>query len=216
MKTIIKKILRKRSEFKKAGCNLFIVAIRFLYYYLLFNKKIIAHQRTFIRGIRNIKMSATSVLYIGCSYRGFLTKKDYTLINVKGSLIINGKVSISQGVRIDVDKKGVLELNNNVGINSFTLIICADKISLGEGSSIGWQCKFLDSNFHENKFMGGKYLTSPIQIGKNVWIANNVSVCKGVFIADGCKIQEHSILDRSFKEQNCTIFTKRNYLTIKC
>jgi acetyltransferase-like isoleucine patch superfamily enzyme len=215
-KVSIRKIRGKIAELRKAKCNLFIVALRFLYYYLCFGKKIIAHQSVIIRNVKNIEfVTKDSVLEIGTNYRGFLTKRKETLINVNGTLRINGKVFLAQGVVLDVCEGGILELENKVFINSFTLFVCAERIVIGEGTWIGWSCDFLDTNFHESSFMGGKSLTSPIIIGKNNWIGSYVSIFKGVRIADECTIQEHSIIDRSFPTPNCTILTKREFLAIQ-
>jgi acetyltransferase-like isoleucine patch superfamily enzyme len=181
---LIKKLLKKRAEFRKAGCNVFIVALRFLYYYLFFGKRIIEHQRTTIKGVSNIKMSKGSSLEIGTHYRGILKKSDETLINVQGILNINGKVSIDRGVILDVNEGGVLNLGNKVQINSFTKIICAEKIVIGERTAISWECQLMDTDFHQVKCLGVTKKTSPIIIGKHVWIGCDVHIYKGIEIAD--------------------------------
>ena len=211
----IQKFWKKIPDLRKAGCNLVIVLLRYLYYYVRFRKEIIAHQKTTINGIKKIEMASGSRLEIGTRYRGILKKSDETLINVRGTLKINGRVSISRGVIIDVDEKGILELEDGVVINSFTMIVCADKTIIGEGTEIGWGCHFLDSDFHESSFMGGKFLSSPIIIGKNVRIGHHVHIEKGVFIADRCKIRQNSIIDRCFTEPGCMISTKREYGMVK-
>jgi acetyltransferase-like isoleucine patch superfamily enzyme len=203
------KIMKKIYELREAECNLFLVFVRFLYYYLFFGRKILAHQKTRIRGIRNIEMFKDSWLYIGIRYRGFLTPNDWTLINVKGILILDGDVNIFRGARIDVDKHGVLKLGDKVGINSFTKIICANNIVIGEGTSIGWDCQILDTNFHSSGFMKGTSTGFPVTIGKNVFIGHHTMIENGAFIADGCSIRQNSIIEEKFTEPNKLIRTKR-------
>lgn len=216
MKTLIKKILKLRRELKKGGCNITIVAIRFLYYYIFYEKKIIlAHQRAIIKNVRNIKMTKGSVLFVGTAYRGFMTKKDYTLLNVVGTLIVNGHVNIAPGARIDVLDRGVLELNNLVTINSNTLIVCTKKIVFGEGTGVSWNCQFMDSDLHEINYCGS-YPSSAesserdgeIIIGKNVLILCRTSVYKNVQIADNCVIASDCVIKNSFMTPETMICMK--------
>ena len=198
MKT--KYLIQKIFELRKSGCNIFIVALRFLYYYWFFDKKIFAHQKVIIKDVRNIMMSKKSVLIVGLCYRGFVTRYDRTLINVQGTLYVNGKVQIACGARIDVCKGGILELKNGVIINSFTKIICANKIIIKEGTGIGWDCQIMDTDFHEISAGEIKLKKeSPIIIGKNVLIACKVCIYKGVKIADGVVISANCVIIKSIE-----------------
>jgi acetyltransferase-like isoleucine patch superfamily enzyme len=213
---LIKKVLKKRAEYKKAGCNLFIIGLRFLYYYLFFGKKIIAHQRAIIRGVRNIKMmTKNSIFFVGVSYRGFLVKSDLTLIDVQGELKIWGDVRIARLTRIAVCKGAVLELYNGVGINSNCFIVCGNKIVFKEHVGIAWNCQFLDTDLHEISFLGGTSKSKPIIIGEEVIIGHDVSIGKGVEIAEYCTIESDSVIKRSFLTPKCTIFTERKYRTVQ-
>ena len=211
----IVKLIKKYKELKKAECNVFLVVFKFICYYLFFGKrKILARQGTIFRKISNIEMREGSRLEIGTIYRGTCDKHKRTLINIKGKMIINGIVNIAPGVVIDICKGGVFELGNEVSINFDSLIVCKKHIVFGDGTNVGWGCHFFDGCFHEDSFMGGKSADSPIIIGKNVHLFEKVAVCRGVKIADDCKVQAHSVIDRSFSVPNSTILTKREFLVV--
>ncbi len=160
-------------------------------------------------------MDKNSKLCIGIKYRGFLTKKDITLINVKGKLKINGTVSINRGARIDVCPGGILELNDGVEINSFTKIICKESIFIGEKTAIGWDSQILDTDFHLIEYSGRvSELSSPIFIGNNVWISCKVSIYKGVKIADRSVISANAILFSNFKVEKENSFVALKNLLI--
>lgn len=189
------KFIQKCIELKKAGCNLPLVFLRHAYYKIFFHKNIWAHQRVEIRHVKNIMMSKNSRLDIGISFRGFLSRRDVTVIDIRGEMIVNGNVSIARGVRIDVDSGGILTLNDYVNINSFTKIICAHKIFIGEKTAISWDCLLLDSDFHD--FYCGKIKlikNCPIILGEHVFLGNSVSIHKGVEIPDKTIVSSDTII----------------------
>lgn len=203
-----RKIKYYTSEMRKADCNLFIVFMKFVYYYLFFEKKIIAFQGTRIRHIKNIKMSKDSILFVGISYRGFLDKSDKTVLNIRGSLELGKRVNIARGARITVCEGGRLILKNGCSINSFTKITCTKQITIDEGTGIGWDCEIMDGDLHKIWF--GKIIfpdSKEIYIGKHVLVTKKVLIQKGVSIADGCIISAGSILTGKIKKTHCMVMT---------
>jgi acetyltransferase-like isoleucine patch superfamily enzyme len=202
----MKNIIGKIKEYNTAGCNP-IVFVKYLYYYLFFGKKIIAHQRAIIKGVRRIEASKGSVLYVGVRYRGFLTRHDRTLVRIRGTLKIDGKVYLDRGVRIDITPTGTMEMANNSSVNSFTTIICENKISFGENSGISWGGQMLNTDFHDIKHPGRKEKDPSIVIGKNVMIGCRTSVYKGVHIPDGCVVASDSVIKKDVTSPNTLVAT---------
>jgi len=211
MKTsLIKKLFLIIIEMRKAGCNVFIVALRFLYYRVFFDKNIIAHQRAKIIGVENIEMEKSSILWIGVHFRGFLSRSDVTVINIRGKLKLEKITKIGRGARIDVDSDGFMEMKDKSSINSFTKIICAKEIRIGKGTGIGWDCSILDCDFHELEFGHCKFPSSlPVRIGDHVLISHNVIIDKNVSIADGC------IVSSGIKLSGRNINTANTLLSLK-
>jgi acetyltransferase-like isoleucine patch superfamily enzyme len=158
--------------------------------------RIIAHQRAMIKGVRRIKASKVSILYVGIYYRGFLTRYDCTLLRIRGTLKIDGRVHFDRGARIDITPTGTLKMASNITINSFTTIICENKISFGENSGISWGSQMLDTDFHYVTYPGRKERSPDIVIGKNVMIGCQVCIYKGVHITDGCFVASSSLIKK--------------------
>ena len=82
-----------------------------------------------------------------------------------------------------------LIIHDGVGMSS-TLICCASRIEIGEGTIIGGGAMILDTDFHPRN-ADGQWLTDPAQvaklvnIGKNCFIGARSIILKGVTIGDG-------------------------------
>jgi len=195
------KYIKKYFELKHAGCNVLIIAIRYLYYRLFYGLRILAHQNVTIRNPQRIKQGGMSVLYIGLGYRGFLFRNDKTLLNIQGKLMCDGSVQIERGCRIDVCKGGVLLLNDGVSINSNTKIICNHYIDIGQRTGISWDCQIMDNDWHKVEFKGKKKRDSMITIGEHVLVFGGCKIYKSD-IADGCVIASDSIVKKSCLVEN--------------
>ena len=198
----MKKLLAKINYLRAGGCNLPVVLVRYLWYRIFFGKRILCHQGVTIRGVRNIMMGKDH-LEIGLSIRGMSLRSDRTLLNINGELILNGRVNIARGCRIDVE--GVLILNHNVSINYDTRIICSRKIWIGEGTTISWGVQLLDNDWHTLSYDGYKEKNPEITIGKRVWIGCLSAIYKGVEIADGCGVAGSAVIKKSHKNPHMLI-----------
>ena len=91
------------------------------------------------------------------------------------------------------------------------------KITIGENTCIGGNCKILDNDFHpieaeaRNKLLrdenGGDSDLVPsreIKIGKNCFIGCNSIILKGTVLGDGCVVGAGAVVAGKF-EDNCVI-----------
>jgi acetyltransferase-like isoleucine patch superfamily enzyme len=188
---------------KKSGASYLGVLLRFIYYKTR-KKQILAHQRTIIKGIKNIETQGS--LWIGIGYFGFVHKKDITWLNIQGKCIIRGHVSIGRGCRFDIGKNATVEIGKNSCINPFTKLIIQHHLVIGENCSISWDCQFLDEDFHtlayENR---NDIIDNKIIIGNQVWIGNNVFIYKGVAVGKNSVIASNSVVKGKFNEENVLI-----------
>jgi acetyltransferase-like isoleucine patch superfamily enzyme len=167
-------------------------------------KSLFLHQKTIIKGVKNIHPKR--YLMIGVNYCGFLHKKDVTLFNIQGKLIINGGASIGRGCRLDVGENARVEIGNNSYINPFSMLIIQHGLRIGENCSISWNCQFLDDDFHSLEYEGKKNLPdNAIVVGDHVWIGSNVSIYKGTSIGNGSVVASNSVLKDKFLEENVLI-----------
>lgn len=102
-----------------------------------------------------------------------------------------------RGCRFLVRNTGQLRIGDNVGMNTNCTVACHEKIEIGDGTEIGPNVCIYDHD-HDYKCAGGikagQYKTSPVTIGKNVWIGANVIILRGTTIGDDCIIAAGSVV----------------------
>lgn len=109
-----------------------------------------------------------------------------------------------------------IEIGDNVGISGAT-IYARKKITIGENTCIGGNCKILDNDFHpieaetRNKLLrdenGGDSNQVPsreIKIGRNCFIGCNSIILKGTVLGDSCVVGAGAVVCGKF-EDNCVI-----------
>lgn len=128
-----------------------------------------------------------------------------------------GRNLLLKGVPIIFNKGGAkLKIGDNVGISGVT-IYARKKITIGENTCIGGNCKILDNDFHpieaevRNKLLrdenGGDSNQVPsreIKIGRNCFIGCNSIILKGTVLGDGCVVGAGAVVAGKF-EDNCVI-----------
>lgn len=112
--------------------------------------------------------------------------------------------------------KPVLSIGSNVALSDFVHISCVKSISIGEGTLIGSKVYIGDhshgsykrklsieelNTLPSNRDLGD---VSPIKIGKNCWIGDNVVILAGSQIGNGCVIAANSVVKGKFPDY-CTI-----------
>ncbi len=188
---------------KKSETRFLPLLFRLGWYRVVYSKTFLVHQGTVIKGINNIL--ATEKVEIGTHYTGFMHKKDNTLLNIRGKLIIMGKYSIGRGCRFDVGENATLTIGKGGYVNNNSHFIIMHKLSIGDDCAISWDCQFLDEDFHSIHYPGRKETENGIHIGNRVWIGCGVKIFKGSHIPDGCVIASDSVVKGRFEKENCLI-----------
>lgn len=197
---MLRKLYRKCRD---SNTNFVLSALRYLYY-RCFGVRLFAHQGVQIQGVRNID-SSKGVLLVGVDPCGFMMPDDRTFLHIKGILEVDGIYRIGRGCRIDIGERAVVRLQSGY-MNANTKLIIQHGMDVGEGSAIGWDCQFIDTDFHHLTYEQKKEQPhTGIRIGKGVWIGCNVTVLKNVSIADGCVVAANSVVVRSVMTKNALI-----------
>ncbi len=90
---------------------------------------------------------------------------------------------------IMISKDAKLTIGDDVGFSNST-ICCREEISIGDHTIIGGNCKIWDTDFHPTSIeqrtidINSNAKTSPIHIGKHVFIGADSTIMKGVNIGD--------------------------------
>ena len=96
--------------------------------------------------------------------------------------------------------KAKLSVGNGVGMSS-TVICCATRIEIGEGTQIGGGTLILDTDFHPRSPDGSwstdpLAVSKPVRIGKKCFIGARSIILKGVIIGDGSVVGAGSVVTK--------------------
>lgn len=164
-------------------------------------------------------------------WQDFISKPDVTIhtsqeglsrSNFKGNGNFFGKISIGENFNVRdycnflVFPNAELVIGNRVFFNNYCSINCLEKISIGDDTLIGEGVKFYDHNHsietdNSVKFSKAEFSKAPILIGKNCWIASNVTILKGVTIGDNCIIGAGCTIHKSIP-QNSIVKNQQNLI----
>ena len=139
-------------------------------------------------------------IYDPCSQRAIL--------NLSGTLIVNGKLGLGAGSRLEIGKNGSLIIKGLVANSAGVTICCHDRIEIGDKTVISWDTLIIDKDFHYILDIDKGITRSdhtPISIGKGAWICAGAKVLKGSVLPDGCILGAGAVLSKPFDEPNCLI-----------
>ncbi|SMC40758.1 acyltransferase [Moheibacter sediminis] len=120
----------------------------------------------------------------------------------------SAKITIKEGVNTRkyceflVWNEAELIISKNVFFNNSCSINCLEKIEIGEDTLFGENVKLYDHNHLISKtekisISKDQFSTAPIKIGKNCWIASNVTILKGVTIGNNVVIGAGCLIHKS-------------------
>ena len=116
------------------------------------------------------------------------------------------------GAKIRVRKDAVCIIGNNSSVNSNNMIVCHERIEIGDDVQLSPNVQIYD---HDHDFRtdggvkAGKYKTSSVKIGNNVWIGANTIILRGTEIGDNCVIGAGCVVKGKY-EADSVIIQKRN------
>lgn len=180
--------------------------ISFVYYNFLcknvIRKKgayIVPYKGSRINVEKGSKIILNSSLYLNTSTHKKAKEETYFHAFPNSNIVINGRVKFAANSSIDVLSDAELVLGQ-METNYGTVIVCSNKISIGDGTDFGRNVTIYDSNFHPTKF-NKSVKGRPLNIGKHVWLCTGVCIAKGLNIGDGAICSINSTITRNVKER---------------
>ena len=130
----------------------------------------------------------------------------------RGAKLTIGKMfKMRDGAKIRVRKGAICTIGNNTAINCNNMIACRECIEIGNDVQMGPNVQMYDHD-HDFRANGGlkagKYKSTPIKIGNNVWIGANTVILRGTEIGDNCVIGAGCVIKGKY-EKDSVIIQKR-------
>ena len=139
-----------------------------------------------------------------------------SLVSPKASLRTKfGKIKLGKltSVRANAEvcaSGGEIVLGNRCFVNKNCMIVAHEKISIGDGTTIGPNVCIYDHDHNYKKDARGRtFMSKPITIGKNVWIGAGSIILKGVEIGENVVIGAGTLVTK-YVESGSILFDKRN------
>ena len=104
-------------------------------------------------------------------------------ITNRGHLTLGDHLDLAGPVRLTVQPGASLTIGRGGFINGGTAIAAARSVRIGDDCLLGEGVSILDTDFHP-VHADTPVAVAPVVIGRNVWLANHVTVLRGVTIGD--------------------------------
>ena len=125
---------------------------------------------------------------------GIIFENNGGVIEFKGSCAIGNNSAISIG------EKAKLEIGHKFSASSTLKIISLHHIIFGEKVRVGWECTFMDTDFHAMKKINGGHTKgyAPIIIGNNNWFGTKCLTLKRTETPDYCTVSATTLLNSKY------------------
>lgn len=126
---------------------------------------------------------------------------DIELVLKGKSITFQGGATIGSGGKWVFYGDSEVVFGANILINNGVMIGSCASIKIGDNVVIAHQCQIFDTDFHFVYNINSKVVKnqcSPIIIGKNVWLGNRVSICKGAHLPDYSIVAANSMVNKDF------------------
>jgi len=116
----------------------------------------------------------------------------------------NGKIKAKARIIVNDDvmlyAKGTLQIGAQFGINQYSRIVAHEQITIGDNVTIGQFVSILDHDhqyeMNDEQLQLNGYITAPVAIGNNVWIADKCTILKGVTIGDNVVLGANTLVHK--------------------
>ena len=124
-------------------------------------------------------------------------EKNCDIVCVKGGKLDIYNCAIKEGTQIITDKNGTISIKDTyIGRNS--VIVAKNMITIKKGCLIAEMVVIRDQDHHFYKMnktiLKDKFITTPICIEEDVWLASKATILKGVTIGAGAVIAASAVV----------------------
>ena len=115
-----------------------------------------------------------------------------------------------------IGKTGILEFGNNFKCNAALKLACYYKIKFGNNCRVGWDCLFMDSDFHSMKKLSGGHTKGygEIFIGDYNWIGSKCVIMKHTKTPDYTTIAGTTIISKIMDNPEYSIIGTEKQISV--
>ncbi len=138
-------------------------------------------------------------------------------IECRGNIVFKGKASLGNNTFISVGEKGRLTFGKSFVSSASSKFVCYHSITFGDNVLVGWDCMFLDTDFHSLTRMDGCHNRgyAPIEIGEEVWLGFGCKVFKRTSIPAKCVVAANTIIEEKLDVPMCSVIGNAFPIIIK-
>lgn len=137
-------------------------------------------------------------------------KNNRAIWSNKGNIQFNGDAHFCQGAKIIVKENASISFGDHFILNGDTQLIARKSIVFGDDCLLSWGGLIMDTDFHSVYTAGDnkKKATNEdreVRIGDHCWLGCNVTVMKGVSLAENTIVSAGSIVKKAHTTPNCVL-----------
>lgn len=123
-------------------------------------------------------------------------------IDNRGTIEFRGRCDIGSNSYISTGKTGKVSFGANFIATNSLKIACYRNIDFGDNTLCGWECMFIDTDFH--KLSSDDNSVSPrafgnIKIGNECWFGFKCIILKNTSVPNACVIASNSLLNKKYE-----------------
>lgn len=117
-----------------------------------------------------------------------------------GTLIFKGRCDIGNASTICVNKNSICEIGDNFTATAGLRLVCGHHVLFGRDCLVGWDCTFLDTDFHFLTREDGTTTNKQgsIIIGANNWFGFGCKVLKNTMTNEDTTIAANTLLSGNY------------------
>ena len=144
-----------------------------------------------------------AMIGFGQSFEFPTTSKGTSEILLDGKMVFKGNVQIGKDVSLLIDKGAYFEMGHFSCLGSSVLVVCKNRIVLGEYVRVGFQVQFIDTTIHQlidlntNKNLP---LNAPIYLSDYNWIGNRTTIMKNTKTPINCIVASNSLINKDYTQ----------------
>ena len=136
----------------------------------------------------------------------------------RGTVVFRGRCSIGNDSYISVGKSGSLVFGDGFSASTSLKIACYDTIEFAKDVLCGWECFFMDTDFHRMKYLDGRESPKPygpIRIGEGCWFGFRSIVQKNTVLPKRTTVASNSLVNKKYDIPEASIIAGQSAKLVK-